>query len=492
MATVSLPDRPSLDQLRNQARDLQRAVRGGDPEAAAHAAEHGFAGSPRFPLSTAQAVVARHYGFASWPRLVRHLELLDELTREPDTVGELDDPAAEFLRLACLTYGEDDPERHARARRLLAARPEVARADIFTAAAVADADEVSRRLTVAPAQARARGGPHRWAPLLYLAYARHDPDVTSDAVLATARALLDAGADPDDGYLWHGLTTPFTVLTGVFGSGEGGPVAQPRHPHDLAFARLLLEAGADPNDGQTLYNRMFRPDDSHLELLFEFGLGTGDGGPWRARLGPAGEAPASMLASQLWWAITHDMVDRVRLLLAHGVDADGRWRDGRRAVEWAAISGRPAIVALLVEAGAPPPALDPVDELVAAVRAADRAAVARLRSADPAVVDAARARRPGLVVAAAATGRMDAVEVVVDLGFDVNALGRADAPIEQEWETALHEAAGTGNVALARYLLDHGADPDIHDCRFDAPPLGWARHFGQAETEGLLEPITTW
>ncbi len=161
-------------------------------------------------------------------------------------------------------------------------------------------------------------------------------------------------------------------------------------------------------------------------------------------------------------------------------------------MEWAAISGRPAIVALLVEAGAPPPALDPVDELVAAAMAADRAAVARLRSADPAVVDAARARRPGLVVAAAATGRMDAVEVVVDLGFDVNALGRADAPIEQEWETALHEAAGTGNVALARYLLDHGADPDIHDCRFDAPPLGWARHFGHAETEALLEPITTW
>ena len=28
--------------------------------------------------------------------------------------------------------------------------------------------------------------------------------------------------------LRHGLPTPFTVLTGVFGEGEGGPEAQPR------------------------------------------------------------------------------------------------------------------------------------------------------------------------------------------------------------------------------------------------------------------------
>lgn len=86
---------------------------------------------------------------------------------------------------------------------------------------MADAEEVRRRLAADPAQARARGGPHRWAPLLYLAYARHDPDVALDAVLGTARALLDAGADPGDGYLWHGLTTPFTVLTGTVAGATG-------------------------------------------------------------------------------------------------------------------------------------------------------------------------------------------------------------------------------------------------------------------------------
>ena len=167
---------------------------------------------------------------------------------------------------------------------------------------------------------RREGGPFRWEPLCYLAYARHDPAISLAATLETARLLLDAGADPNAGYLWHGLPTPFTVLTGVFGEGEAGPVRAPRHPHSLALARLLLEAGADPNDGQALYNRMFEPGNDHLELLFEFGLGTGDGGPWRRRLGDALDSPAEMVRGQLAWAITHGMTERVRLLVEHGVD----------------------------------------------------------------------------------------------------------------------------------------------------------------------------
>ena len=79
-----------------------------------------------------------------------------------------------------------------------------------------------------------------------------------------------------------------------------------RHPHSIALARLLLDAGADPNDGQTLYNRMFRADDDHLELLVAYGLGRGDGGEWMARLGPdAPDTPAELLAKQFRWAISH-------------------------------------------------------------------------------------------------------------------------------------------------------------------------------------------
>jgi GNAT superfamily N-acetyltransferase len=60
-----LPDRPDLDQLRRQARDLQRAAAGGDPVAAARIG----GGAARPALSAVQLALAREYGFASWPRL---------------------------------------------------------------------------------------------------------------------------------------------------------------------------------------------------------------------------------------------------------------------------------------------------------------------------------------------------------------------------------------------------------------------------------------
>jgi ankyrin repeat protein len=80
--------------------------------------------------------------------------------------------------------------------------------------------------------------------------------------------------------------------------------------------------------------------------------------------------------------------------------------------------------------------------------------------------------------------------LLAELGFDVNAYGRGDAPVEQAWETALHHSAVDGNVELTRRLLDLGADPNLRDQRFDATPLDWARHFHQLSTAALLEPVT--
>jgi hypothetical protein len=78
MPAVPLPDRPSLEQLKKQARLLQRSVRSGHPKALALAAEHqaGGAADGTFSLDSAQFVLARSYGFASWPRLRQHLAAL--------------------------------------------------------------------------------------------------------------------------------------------------------------------------------------------------------------------------------------------------------------------------------------------------------------------------------------------------------------------------------------------------------------------------------
>src|SRR5204862_2672567 len=174
----------------------------------------------------------------------------------------------------------DGPERWMDARQLLLEQPEITEHSIHAAAAANHTERVERLLRADSTRACIDGGPFAWTPLLYLAYSRVDPNVSVDAVLTIARLLLDAGADPNAGYLWRG-TYPFTALTGAFGEGELGPRLQPRHSHSLALARVLLDAGANANDSQSLYNRMFLPDNDHLELLFEFGLGRGDGGSWK-------------------------------------------------------------------------------------------------------------------------------------------------------------------------------------------------------------------
>ena len=137
--------------------------------------------------------------------------------------------------------------------------------------------------------------------------------------------------------------------------------------------------------------------------------------------------------------------------------------------------------------GAPQSAsLDPVEAFIAAVFAHDPAA----RATDPEIVARAKEARPGLIVWAAARGNRDAVATLVALGFDVDAKARADVPVEQEWETALHAAVSNGDRELVDLLLGAGADPTIRDTRFDATPLGWAQHGGHAELIEVLGRVT--
>lgn len=499
MATARLPDDPSFEQLRKQAKDLRDFSRAGLQGALDLVGAHHPEGPHAVSLAGAQFVVARHYGFSSWAALRRHVTTIERYRRTPDEIAEVTvgQFADKFLMLACLRYGGDDaPDRWQRAARLLAEHPEITSTSVHTAAAVADADALRALLRQDPALASAQGGPYRWEPILYLAYARHDPSISKDATVRSASLLLDHGADPNAGYLWHGLIPAFTALTGALGSGEGD---QPQHPHGFALARTLLAAGADPNDGQALYNRQFGSDDTHLALLLGHGLGRGDGGPWRARFGERTDSPAELIHGQLRWAVTHDMRDRVRLLAEYGADLRtpfeaGEERivrcvnasDGRTPAEVAAVCGCWAVLDLLTGYGVPRPAAEGADGLIAAALAGDRRTVERLAGH----AGAARAQRPGLVVWAASRRAWSAIPLLTELGWNVNARARVDFPIEQEWETALHEAAGNGEIHAARMLIELGADPGIRDARFHATPLGWAEHFGQQAMADFLQPLT--
>jgi hypothetical protein len=89
---LPLPPRPSLEQYKKRAKDLVKACRSGDPAAIrAWAARWGdtdarhideieqFARSKlsgSCALTAAQFVIARAHGFASWPKMAKHLETL--------------------------------------------------------------------------------------------------------------------------------------------------------------------------------------------------------------------------------------------------------------------------------------------------------------------------------------------------------------------------------------------------------------------------------
>lgn len=300
-----LPSNPSIDHLRAEARKLQRA--------------------DRTPLHHAQLAVARDYGFSSWPKLVHYLRDAAELSVDPGALDEdALDAADRFCSWASLRYNETDaPPRWDAAATLLTAEPDLVDRHIWAAATAADPAALARHLTSRPALANSGGGPFGWVPLMYLCYSRVPLGRTANEVVAAADLLLDAGADPNAGYLWCGLSTPFTVLTGVFGEGEQGPRRQPRNPYAPELATLLLTRGAHPADQQTLYNRMFRTDDSHLELLFAHGLAGAGPSPWELRLGEAMESRDEMWRRQVGWAAEHGFTGRLDLLARHGIDVSG-------------------------------------------------------------------------------------------------------------------------------------------------------------------------
>ena len=86
MPQRSLPEDPSLENLKKQAKGLRKAVRGGEAKALAQVAElHPRAETvlAQFTLSEAQLVTARSYGFASWPILKEYLEVVERFLWDP-------------------------------------------------------------------------------------------------------------------------------------------------------------------------------------------------------------------------------------------------------------------------------------------------------------------------------------------------------------------------------------------------------------------------
>jgi hypothetical protein len=182
---------------------------------------------------------------------------------------------------------------------------------------------------------------------------------------------------------------------------------------------------------------------------------------------------------------------------------------------------RPAMVALLIDLGADPFAVDAQSQPVAAYTKtvdADRPVMEAIRRQTQAELVSAergsRASRAGgmdLVAALALgdlalaerlvadngsvldagnalhlmtqRGDVDAVRWLLDRGANPN----APATLGQGGITALHLAAWHGRVQIAMMLLDGGADPALRYKEHDSDPLGWAEFAGQRDVVHLLK-----
>lgn len=479
------PYRPDFNQFKRQAKELLKAYRVGDVGAVAEVQRYEqIPHSAAFALHDAQRVLARSYGFPSWHKLKTYVQTIQPYWRplEPKS----GDDENRFLRLACITYFDDDhPSRRVRARQLLAEKPHLAKANIYTAAAVGDVAAVADFLAHG-ADVRAKGGPFDWEPLLYAVYSRVDSAADGHSTLETGRLLIEHGADPNAGFLWEGGYV-LTALTGVLGLGEDdcgreeGPLWQPPHPHWIEFARLLLEAGADPNDNQGLYNRMQQPNDDHLKLLFEYGLGKVQGGPWFKRFwqhwpyAAAVRSPEDILAYQLRWAVGANYFDRVKLLVENGVDVNHPDR-GRMPYVEAVYSGHQQIADYLAAHGAKRIAitLTQAEEFRIACYKDDAVRVGDLVANDSSLLKVAETFLPGLAEA----GCTNAVRALVDLGVSVNGQSGGESPL---WC-----AARGGHLDTVKLLVELGGDVHARNPYYNSPPVGSANYKGHRDVVEYL------
>jgi Ankyrin repeats (3 copies) len=441
--------RIDLERARREAKQLLRGARSGDEAALARlaGAEHG-AGEPK--LADAQRAVARELGESSWPRLVRRAEA-EAVARE--------ERAQRLVQAA--TNGRRD---HADA--LLALDPELGREGFDAALVLGDAERVAAALERDPGAATRPVGERGWLPLVYVTHSAFLGGDRTDGLVACARALLAAGADPDA--TW---THPeFGALSALYGAA--GVAHEPR------MTALLLEAGADPDDDESVYHATETSDLTCLRLLLEAGarvegtnalahaLDTEDPAKLQLLLD---HDPGREVERSLLWAIYRDRSPGiVRTLVEHGGDLEA-WdpQNERTPYGLAWRMGRPDLCELLAELGAER-RVGPIDELLGLAFAGDGAAAARLAARDPERVERVRERYFEALHQAAAEGRARAAEILLDLGVAIDLPGQMGG-------TPLHHAAWWGHGEVVALLLARGADPHAR-AETGSTPLAWAAH----------------
>lgn len=484
MPEKGLPARPNLEQYKKQAKDLLRDCRSGLPAALTQVRKHHprlrdlaieASAQPRVSLTDAQLVIAREHGFESWPKFASHITTLN-LER---AVSDLTDPVAAFIVAASVPrQGDHQSGTLEEAELILARYPHVARANIYTAAIVADEALVRDFLARDAGLATHPGGPYEWDALTCLCFSRYlrIDRAKNDAFVRTARALLEAGANPNTGW-WETIDQPNPrqiIESAIYGAAG---IAQ-----NADLTRLLLEFGADPNDEETPYHAAENYDLDVLIALVESGKLNSESittllirkADWHDKEGirlllQHGADPNAMTrwgVTALHQALRRDnSLENIELLLDHGANPSLTSPiDGMTGTAMAARRGRGDVLMNLKKRGIEV-GLTEVDVLIGACAMVDEDTVRTIAAHDPQLVSQVLAQGGTLLAQFAGVGNTDGVRCLLDLGVPADALslhGDSYFDIARN-STALHAAAWRGWPQTAKLLIARGTPVNALD-----------------------------
>jgi ankyrin repeat protein len=458
MPIRELPARPNLEHLKNQARTLQRDALASEAEATARFAGCNITAAPK--LADALHVIAREYGFETWPALKLHIEVTSAdpvealiaaiksndaalvrqvLARHPSLRSSINEPLPNYgfdapaifaavekqnrdMVDAILDFGANINERTrwwAGSFGVLdQANPELAAylisrgaaVDIHAAARLNLPDRVRELLASDPQLVHARGGDGQ-LPLHFA------------ATVEIAAILLDAGAEIDARDIDHESTAAQYMAS-----------IQP-HRHDVA--RFLISRGATP------------------DILMASALGD--------------------LA--LVESILNDDPDTIRTTVTERYFPKQDPRSGGSiyifGFGWtksphilARQFEHPEVFALLMQRS--PNWL----RLINAAEAGDDAYFARILAAQPQLFQKLTSNAARRLMGVSIRNNTHAIHLLLAAGWPANVA-------MDTGETPLHFAAWHGNIDVVRDLIAHNAPVNVFETGHGGNSLAWALHGSQ-------------
>src|SRR5688572_14402064 len=425
-----LPDRPSLEQLRKQAKEHLGILRAADPSVGLAAAQH---------------ALAREYGFDSWPALVHHVESLQ--------------PVGRMLQPAALKSDDKLMWSPGRGRDVWA---------LIQACASGDLPAVRALIARDPSLARSH---YDYRKPLYFAVPENRIEVVR-FLLEHDRNPLDLWVDDDPieiardrGYTEMEQLLTQTLETRFNASPHGEPIALALRERDLKRMRELLDAQ------------------------------------------PALVGKGDKRSNQpIHWATMTRQLDAIDELLRRGADLNAQRMDGARPIHvtngdyfyrgWRDVPRNWPVTAAQVMAYLK--ARGASIDLPTACHTGDIDRVRELLRQDPSLANKLGEHEGYYLGAgtplsnAAAAGRMDIVQLLLDHGADPNLPEEQYAPKGK----ALYSAVSNGHYEIAKLLLERGAFPNPPvessgdalwwsqerrpDKRMELLPLA----YGATETEG--------